>query len=59
MIKPVARYLVYLPANLFFVALAYLLSLVLAAISLVTGPRLPGALQWFSTLDADLDGGVS
>ncbi|MGZ2458699.1 DUF7338 family protein [Rhizobium anhuiense] len=59
MIKPVALYLVYLPANLFFVALAYLLSPLLAAISLVTGPKLPGVLQWFSTLDADFDGGIA
>lgn len=53
------RYVSYLPANLVFVALAYLLSPALAALSLLAGPRLPGALQWFSTLDADLDGGVA
>jgi hypothetical protein len=29
----------------------------LAGLSLVTGPKLPGLLQWFSTLNADLDGG--
>ncbi|NEI48638.1 hypothetical protein GR217_13115 [Rhizobium leguminosarum] len=59
MIWPVARYLAYLPVNLAFVLAAYLLSPLLAALSLMTGPRLPGALQWFSTLDANLDGGVS
>ncbi|NEJ10476.1 hypothetical protein GR238_34515 [Rhizobium leguminosarum] len=53
------RYLTYLPANLTFVLLAYLLSPALAAISLLTGPKLPGVLQWFSTLDADLDGGIA
>ncbi|MBY3260372.1 hypothetical protein HFO15_01655 [Rhizobium laguerreae] len=53
------RYLLYFPANLAFVLLSYLLSPALAALSLLTGPRLPGALQWFSTLDADLDGGIS
>ncbi|MGG7535361.1 DUF7338 family protein [Rhizobium sp. 12,4] len=54
----ILRYLTYLPANLALVLLAYLLSPLLAAISLLTGPKLPGVLQWFSTLDADLDGGV-
>lgn len=58
MIKPIMRYLICLPANLVFVLLAYFLSPTLAAISLISGPRLPGVLQWFSTLDADLDGGV-
>ncbi|RUM06826.1 DUF7338 family protein [Rhizobium chutanense] len=53
------RYLIYLPANLVFVWLSYLLSPLLAGLSLVTGPRLPGSLQWFSTLDVDLDGGIS
>ncbi|RXT18774.1 hypothetical protein B5P46_28195 [Rhizobium leguminosarum] len=53
------RYLLYFPANLVFVLLSYLLSPALAALSLLTGPRLPGILQWFSTLDADLDGGIS
>ncbi|MCH4546829.1 hypothetical protein MK632_13700 [Rhizobium changzhiense] len=59
MIGAVLRYLAYLPANLAFVLLAYILAPLLAAISLVTGSRLPGVLQWFSTLDADLDGGIS
>ncbi|PDS45205.1 hypothetical protein CO662_24905 [Rhizobium anhuiense] len=53
------RYLAYLPANLIFVALSYLLSPALAGLSMLSGPRLPGVLQWFSTLDADLDGGIS
>jgi hypothetical protein len=55
----ILRYLAYLPANLALVGLAYLLSPLLSALSLLTGPRLPGILQWFSTLDADLDGGVA
>ncbi len=55
----IKRYVIYLPVNLLVVLLAYLLSPLLAAISLLTGPRLPGVLQWWSTLDADLDGGVS
>jgi hypothetical protein len=59
MIKPVLRYLVCLPVNLALVALAYLLSPLLAALSLLTGPKLPGVLRWFSTLDADLDGGIA
>ncbi|MBX4954293.1 hypothetical protein HJB76_02135 [Rhizobium lentis] len=54
----IVRYIAYWPANLAFVLLSYLLSPVLAALSLLTGPRLPGILQWFSTLDADLDGGI-
>ncbi|EJC75574.1 hypothetical protein Rleg10DRAFT_5792 [Rhizobium leguminosarum bv. trifolii WSM2012] len=52
------RYFIYLPANLAFVLLSYLLSPALAGVSLLSGPRLAGVLQWFSTLDADLDGGV-
>ncbi|MBY5614119.1 hypothetical protein [Rhizobium leguminosarum] len=59
MIWPIVRYLAYLPANLALVLLSYALSPLLAALSLMTGPRLPGVLQWFSTLDADLDGGIS
>ncbi|MBY3223734.1 hypothetical protein HFO04_01565 [Rhizobium laguerreae] len=59
MIGAVLRYIAYFPANLAFVLLAFLLSPLLAALSLLTGPRLPGILQWFSTLDADLDGGIS
>ncbi|MBY3500195.1 DUF7338 family protein [Rhizobium laguerreae] len=58
MIGAILRYLAYLPANLAFVLLAYLLSPLLAALSLLAGRRLPGILQWFSTLDADLDGGI-
>jgi hypothetical protein len=53
----VLRYLLLLPANLFFVLLAYALSPLLALISMATGPVLPGILQWFSTLDDTLDGG--
>lgn len=53
----VLRYLLLLPANLVFVALAYLLSPLLALISMATGPVLPGFLQWFSTTDDTLDGG--
>lgn len=52
------RYLSYWPANLILVLLAWLLSPLLAALSLLIGPKLPGFLQWFSTTDADLDGGV-
>ncbi|OOO32834.1 hypothetical protein EFR00_30360 [Rhizobium sophoriradicis] len=59
MIKPLARYLLYLPVNLMFVFMAYVFSPALAALSLLSGPRLPGVLQWFSTLDADLDGGIA
>ncbi|MEH7869987.1 hypothetical protein V7795_22990 [Rhizobium laguerreae] len=59
MIGAVLRYIAYFPANLAFVLLAFLLSPLLAALSLLTGPRLPGILQLFSTLDADLDGGIS
>ncbi|MBY5727779.1 hypothetical protein [Rhizobium leguminosarum] len=51
-------YIVYLPANIAFVLLSYALSPLLAGLSLLTGPKLPGVLRWFSTLDADLDGGV-
>lgn len=53
----VLRYLAYLPVNLVFVALAYLLSPLLALLSMATGPVLPGSLQWFSTTDDTLDGG--
>lgn len=59
MSKPILRYIAYLPANTAFVMASYLLSLLLAGMSLVAGPKLPGVLQWFSTLDADLDGGIS
>ncbi|MBX5279141.1 hypothetical protein HJB94_30215 [Rhizobium sp. NLR13a] len=55
----ILRYLAYFPINLAFVLLSYLLAPALAGLSLLTGPRLPGVLQWFSTLDADLDGGVT
>ncbi|MBB2678682.1 UNVERIFIED_ORG: hypothetical protein M2312_002186 [Rhizobium esperanzae] len=55
----IRRYLLCLPVNLALVLLAYLLSPLLAALSLATGPKLPGMLQWFSTLDADLDGGIT
>lgn len=52
------RYLAYLPANLVFVLLAYLLSPFLAAYSVIRGVSvLPGFLQWFSTIDDTLDGG--
>jgi hypothetical protein len=51
------RYLVYLPFNLAFVLLAFILSPFLAALSMLTGPVLPGFLQWFSTTDDTLDGG--
>lgn len=30
----------------------------LAALSFMTGPKLPGILRWFSTLNATLDGGI-
>ncbi|MBY3247429.1 DUF7338 family protein [Rhizobium laguerreae] len=59
MIKPILRYVTFFPANLLFVLAAFLLSPLLAAASLLMGPKLPGFLQWFSTLDADLDGGVA
>jgi|GEM_PF-3297737 len=58
MSKCILRYIAYLPVNLLFVGLAYLLSPFLAAWSMKHGPVLPGRWQWFSTLDADLDGGV-
>ncbi|RUM21526.1 hypothetical protein EFD56_03320 [Rhizobium phaseoli] len=58
MMKSVLRYLTFLPANLVFVLLAYLLSPLLAALSLMIGAKLPSFLQWFSTTDADLDGGI-
>ncbi len=54
----ILRYLAYWLPNLGLVVLSYLLSPLLAALSLVTGSKLPGFLQWFSTTDADLDGGV-
>lgn len=54
----VLRYLVYWPFNILFVALAYILSPLLAAASVIAGvTTLPGPLQWFSTLDDTLDGG--
>lgn len=53
------RYIAYLPINLFFVGLAYLLSPLLAGASVIFDSNpLPGRWQWFSTLDADLDGGI-
>ncbi|QIG77544.1 hypothetical protein EVB61_227 [Rhizobium phage RHph_TM21B] len=52
------RYALYLPINLLLVLSAYVFSPILAALSLVTGPTLPGVLQWFSTTDDDLDGGI-
>jgi hypothetical protein len=58
MILSVVVYIFYFPINLLFVLLAYLLSPFLSALSLYTGPVLPGVLQWFSTTDDDLDGGV-
>jgi hypothetical protein len=51
------RYVAYLPFNLLFVLLAFMLSPFLAALSMLTGPLLPGCLQYFSTLDDTLDGG--
>lgn len=58
MIGAAFRYLVFLPFNILFVLLAFILSPFLALISMATGPRLPGILQWFSTLDGDLDAGA-
>lgn len=54
----ILRYLAYLPVNLTLVLLSFVLAPLLSAVSLISGPRLPGILQWFSTLDADLDGGI-
>nr|WP_259663976.1 hypothetical protein [Rhizobium bangladeshense] len=48
----------YLPINILLVFLSYILSPALAALSLLTGPVLPGILRLFSTLDANLDGGI-
>ncbi len=54
----ILRYILYWPVNLGLVALAFALSPLLAALSMVLGkPTLPGVLQWFSTLDNTLDGG--
>ncbi|TBY54520.1 hypothetical protein E0H59_13615 [Rhizobium leguminosarum bv. viciae] len=52
----ILRYIIYLPANLTLVALAYVLAPFLAAWSMQHGPVLPGRWRWFSTLNADLDG---
>jgi hypothetical protein len=57
MITAIARYLIYWPFNIVFVLSAYILSPLLAAISMLTGTTLPGVLQWFSTMDDTLDGG--
>lgn len=54
----ILRYLLYWLPNLLLVLAAYALSPILAGLSLITGPKLPGFLQWFSTTDADLDGGI-
>ncbi|QKK31874.1 hypothetical protein FE844_020820 [Rhizobium indicum] len=54
----ILRYLAFWLPNIIFVLLAWLLSPLLAAMSVFTGPKLPGFLQWFSTTDADLDGGI-
>lgn len=54
----ILRYLAFWLPNIVLVILAWLLSPLLAAMSVFTGPRLPGFLQWFSTTDADLDGGI-
>lgn len=53
------QYVIYLPINILLVIASYILSPILAAISFLSGPKLPGFLQWFSTIDADLDGGIS
>jgi hypothetical protein len=53
------RYLAYWLPNLVFVLTSYVLSPLLAALSFITGPKLPGFLQWFSTTDTDLDGGIA
>lgn len=55
----IIRYLAYWLPNILLVLSSYALSPLLAALSLVTGPQLPGFLQWFSTTDADLDGGIA
>lgn len=57
MIGALIRYVVFLPYNLVFVALSFMLSPLLAALSMITGPVLPGVLRWFSTMDDTLDGG--
>ncbi|MGO6982786.1 DUF7338 family protein [Rhizobium leguminosarum] len=54
----ILRYLAFWLPNIIFVLLAWLLSPLLAALAVFTGPKLPGFLQWFSTTDADLDGGI-
>lgn len=51
------RYILFAIISTVFVLLAWLLSPALAALSLLTGPKLPLGLQWFGTVDADLDGG--
>ncbi|QIG68083.1 hypothetical protein EVB55_148 [Rhizobium phage RHph_Y68] len=53
-----ARYLVFVPINVILVLLSWLLSPFLATASvLFRVNKLPGFLQWFSTIDDDLDGG--
>jgi hypothetical protein len=51
------QYAIYFPFNLLFVLLSYILSPILAALSFVFGAKLPVPLQWFGTIDDDLDGG--
>jgi hypothetical protein len=54
----VLTYPLYVALKVFFTLLSYALSPLLAAYSVVAGvTKLPGFLQYFSTLDDDLDGG--
>lgn len=58
MIGAILRYVLSLSIAIAFVALSYILSPALAAWSVISNKkRLPGAWQWFSTIDDDLDGG--
>ncbi|QIG73918.1 hypothetical protein PP935_gp143 [Rhizobium phage RHph_N34] len=52
------RYAVFVPINIILVLLSWILSPFLAIASVVFRVNvLPGFLQWFSTIDDDLDGG--
>jgi len=56
----ILRYILYWPVNIVMVLLSFVLSPALAALSMAIGkPTLPGVLQWFSTTDNTLDGGIN
>lgn len=58
MTKAVLTYSVFAAASVFFLVAAVVLAPLLAAWSVLAKRKtLPGVLQWFSTVDDDLDGG--